>query len=125
MSTPFRERFDVHARSAIYAKTRTRHPEHIPAILERGCDTLPHVDREKFLLPSTLTGAQLQYVIRRRLRLNKEQALFLVCNGLIVPSDCTARELYARHHDPQDKLLYITYTAEHAFGGPTIAQTSM
>ena len=113
---PFRERVDLAARVDIGAKARERHPDHVPAILERGGVDAPPIARQRYLLPATLTGGQLQYVVRRRLRMQKEDALFLFCGERLVPPSATARELHARHKDPDDGLLYVRYALEHTFG---------
>lgn len=94
------------------------HPSHVPVILERGGTDAPAIDKERLLVPPDLTGSQLQYVVRRRLKMGREQALFLLCCNRLVTSSDSARELYAKHQHVDDGLLYITYTLENAFGAP-------
>ena len=50
-----------------------------------------------------------------RLQMTKEQALFLCDRRLIAPAT-TARELYDKHKNPDDGLLYVTYSLENVFG---------
>ena len=115
---PFQARLDLESRREIGDRARMKHPTHIPAIIERGGKDAPHIDKERFLLPLDLTGAQLQYVVRRRLKMDKEKAIFLFCgNNYLISSAATAKDLYARHKDPQDRLLYIKYSLENTFGG--------
>lgn len=114
-SLPYRERTPLAERAAASARARAQHPDHVPALLACRGDA-PRLDREKFLLPHALTGAQLQYVVRRRLRMDNREALFLLCNDRLVPAAATARELDAQHRDPDDGFLHVTYALEHAFG---------
>ena len=114
---PFRQRLGVEDRREVCERAKKAHPTYIPAILERGSLDVPAADKIKYLLPPDLTGAQLQYVVRRRMRMAKEQAFFLFCGEkCLVGAHETARQLYARHRDPEDGLLYITYTTENVFG---------
>ena len=112
----FRDRLDLSSRLAVCEHALRKYPSHIPVIIERGGATAPVIDKQKFLLPPDLSGAQLLYIVRRRLRLDKTHALFLLCNNRIVSPSTTARDLYARHRDAQDGLLYVSYTTENAFG---------
>ena len=56
------------------------------------------------------------YVIRRRLVLPAERALFVFVGSILPPSTVLMRELYAAHRDP-DGFLYLTYSSEASFGG--------
>jgi hypothetical protein len=115
---PFRARHSRIERAHASERARKHHPGHVPAILVRGGRDAPQIDKEKFLLPHDLTGAQLQYVVRRRLRsMPADRALFLMCDDVLVPATTTARELDAAHRDPDDGFLYVTYALENAFGG--------
>lgn len=113
---PYRERMPLVLRATACERARRQHPEHVPAILVRRSKDAPPLDREKFLLPRTLTGAQLHYIVRRRLRMEGEQALFLLCGDRLVPATATVRELEVAHRDPDDGFLYVTYALENAFG---------
>ena len=93
-----------------------RRPTHIPVILERGSDAAPELACERFLFTPTLTGAQLHYVVRRQVKLDPQQALFLLCDGRLIPTHHTVLDLYERYRDPDDGFLYITYALENAFG---------
>ena len=53
-------------------------------------------------------------VIKKRLDLAPDQALFLHCGSLLPASSETMRELYARHD--VDGFLYLAYSGESAFG---------
>lgn len=82
----------------------------------RGGRDTPELDRSRFLVPQDLTLGQLVYVIRRRLSLPAERALFVFCGATLPPSTVLMRELFAAQRDP-DGFLYLTYSSEASFGG--------
>ena len=48
-------------------RTRERHPEHVPCILEHGSVRTPKLDKEKFLVSEDFSVSQFLYVLRRRM----------------------------------------------------------
>ena len=120
---PFRERLTPAQRAAECARVLARRPTYVPAILVRGDHAAPAVDREKYLLPPDLTAAQLHYIVRRRLRMDAREALFLLCGRRRVGGETTVRQLQDAHRDTEDGFLYVTYTLEHAFGALASQQT--
>lgn len=66
-------------------------------------------------MPSDLTAGQFVYVIRKRLKLPAEQAIYLFVNGSIPPSAVLLNALYESNKD-QDGFLYINYSGEKTFG---------
>ena len=113
----FREErsFDERCREA--TRVRGLYPDRIPVICEKdpACLTLPAIDKTKYLVPTDLTAAQFLYVIRRRLQLQSEQALFLFGPQRIPPPTEPLSISYHQHRDA-DGFLYLTYSGEHAFG---------
>jgi GABA(A) receptor-associated protein len=99
-------------------KLHERFPDRVPVICEsaggRG-STTPTLDKNRFLVPQDLTVSQLVYVLRKRLCLPADQALFLYCGGTLPPTTLLVRELYSAWRDP-DGFLYIQYAGEAAFG---------
>ena len=85
---PFRS-LPLDERKAHRERGLARRPTHVPVILERSGDDAPELACERFLFTPTLTGAQLHYVVRRQMRLDAEQALFLMCANRLVPAGCT------------------------------------
>jgi hypothetical protein len=79
------------------------------------------IDKKKYLVPSDLTCGQFIYVVRRRLHLPPEQAIYLFCsNGVIPSSSSLMSSLYQDHGDP-DGFLYMKYTGENVFGGTLLS----
>ena len=65
----------------------------------RAKNTLPEMDKKKFLCPSEITVAQFQYVVRKRLKLAPEHALFLIVNNRMPPSSAQLSQVYQEHKD--------------------------
>merc|ERR1711912_78721 len=99
-------------------KILKKHADRIPVICERaeGSD-IPEIDRKKYLVPQELTVGQFVYVVRKRLRLPPEKAIFIFVNG-VLPSTGAAlmSTMYKDYKDP-DGFLYVTYSGENVFGG--------
>merc|ERR1711871_1353510 len=63
-------------------KILKKHADRIPVICEKaeGSD-IPEIDRKKYLVPQELTVGQFVYVVRKRLRLPAEKAIFIFVDG--------------------------------------------
>jgi len=81
--TSYKESLSVEHRREESNRILTKFPERVPVILERSDKSMDiaNLDKSKFLVPSDLTMGQFLYVVRRRLSLPKEQAIFLFCGG--------------------------------------------
>ncbi|RYH29788.1 hypothetical protein EON65_07375 [archaeon] len=73
------------------------------------------MDKKKYLVPSDLTCGQFVYVVRKRLKLPSEKALFLFVNGSIPPTSALMSGIYEQHQD-KDGFLYMSYSEENVFG---------
>ncbi len=81
-----------------------------------GSSDLPALDKFKYLVPGDFTVGQLIYVIRRRMKVAPETALFLYCAAALPSSTTLVQELYAQFKD-LDGFLYLTFQGESSFGG--------
>jgi len=104
-------------RSKESERLRAQFPDRVPVIVEPADERQPPVDKRKFLVPADLTVGQLMYVVRKRIKLPAEQALFFAVADAraIPPAAALISEIFERHADP-DGHLYMTYCTEHAFG---------
>lgn len=96
---------------------RDKYPDRIPCIIERAAsskNSLPLIDKKKFLVPGHMTFGQLILIIRKRIKLDPEQAIFLFVNNVIPPSTQTMDQVYKEHQ--KDGFLLATYAAESTFG---------
>ena len=112
---PFRTRLSADQRRLEYQRIGRHRESRVPAILERGSNLTPPIDKEKFLLPFDLTMAQFAFVVRRRLNMDSSKALFLLVNGCIPPAQMTVHDVYNKNVS-DDGFLYVVYTLENTFG---------
>ena len=62
-----------------------------------------------------MTIGQFVYVIRKRINLKSEQALFVLINNSLQPSNKLLEEIYEDCKD-DDGFLYVIYSSENTFG---------
>lgn len=97
-------------------RIREKFPGRVPVIVERsGRTDVPEIDKHKFLCPGDITLGQFCYIVRRRITLPAEKALFLFVNNTLPTTSMLMRELYSSHADT-DGFLYVSYTGESTFG---------
>ena len=96
---------------------RAKYPDRVPCIVERSgkSKNLPVLDKKKYLVPNDLTFGQFIYVIRKRINIKSDQALFLFIDNTLPPSNCLMSSLYNEYKDATGFLM-ITYAAENTFG---------
>ena len=98
------------------SRIRTKYPDRIPVICERAFGaTISNIDKRKFLVPGDLTVGQFLYVIRGRMKLRPDEALFVFVDGALPQTAATMESIYENHKD-EDGFLYLIYNGENVFG---------
>eukprot|EP00607_Mallomonas_marina_P001047 CAMPEP_0182427252 /NCGR_PEP_ID=MMETSP1167-20130531/16371_1 /TAXON_ID=2988 /ORGANISM="Mallomonas Sp, Strain CCMP3275" /LENGTH=115 /DNA_ID=CAMNT_0024609365 /DNA_START=94 /DNA_END=441 /DNA_ORIENTATION=+ len=114
--TKFKVEHNLDQRKQESERIRNKYPERVPVICEKSDrSNVPEIDKKKYLVPGDLTVGQFMYVIRKRLKLPAEQAIFLFINNTIPPAAAILNQVYDEYKD-QDGFLYITYSGENTFG---------
>ena len=92
----FKREHSLEQRIAESQKIRGKHPDRIPIICEK-VDKSPivDIDKKKYLVPRDLTIGQFICVIRKRLKLAAEMALFLFVDGVIPPGNALLHQVYS------------------------------
>lgn len=114
----FKFNFSFEERSQESFRVTEKYPDRVPVICEKSkiaSYDCPDIDKKKYLVPKDLTIGQFIYVIKKRLKLSNDKALFLFVNNSIAPSAESMNILYRRHKDI-DNFLYVTYSLENVFG---------
>lgn len=97
----------------------SKYPDRIPIICEKSSSTkdndIPTIDKIKYLVPINLTMGQFIYVIRSRMKLRAEKAIFIFVGNTIPSSTSDLQTLYSRYKD-KDGFLYMYYSGENTFG---------
>lgn len=93
-----------------------KYPDRVPIIVSRckNCK-LNDIDKEKYLVPIDMNLGQFIYVIRKRIQLESSEALFIMVNNSLQPSNKLLQEIYENLKD-DDGFLYIQYSSENTFG---------
>jgi GABA(A) receptor-associated protein len=92
-----------------------KYPGRVPIVCERICKNVPELNRTKYLCPMDMSFANFMYVIRRRMKLEPEKALYLFVNDKMIPCSKVLGEIYEKEKNA-DGFLYIRYGGETTFG---------
>jgi GABA(A) receptor-associated protein len=76
---------------------------------------IPDIDKKKYLVPNDLTVGQFVYVVRKRIKLEPEKAIFIFVNNSLPSTASLMSQIYDEHKD-EDGFLYVTYSGENTFG---------
>ena len=89
----------------------------IPVIIEKkNSDKSRHIlDKNKYIMSSDLTLGSVIYIIRKRLNLNPNEAIFIFVDNVLLPNTMVISDIYRQYKDP-DGFLYIMYACENTFG---------
>ena len=107
------EKRDFYVRRRFSEQLRTYYPLKIPIICEKDSNskTLRDIDKTKYLVNFDFTVSQFSFMIRQKLEINKEEAIYLLANGKILIPDADLSDSYESYKE-NDGFLYITYASE-------------
>jgi GABA(A) receptor-associated protein len=114
----FKQEFSFEQRREESTRVLNRYPDRVPIICEKSSAAskdCPEIDKKKYLVPRNLNMGHFLYIIRKRLQLAPEKAIFLFVGNSIAPSTLTINQIYA-YNKEQDGFLYINYSFENVFG---------
>ena len=118
MDFEFKKTNSLEKRLEQLEKIQKEYPDKIPIILERAnkC-TINKIIKTKYILSNTLTMAEFIKIIRGKLELEPERALFFLANGKYsLSSNEDLGQVYEKYKDSQDGFLYMTYSEEIVYG---------
>lgn len=94
----------------------TKYPDRVPVIVEKQeTSDVVDIDKNKFLVPCDLTVGQFVYVIRKRMKMPPEKAIFVFVDNHIPMQSSLMSSIYDQSKD-KDGFLYIKYAGENTFG---------
>ncbi|KHF97726.1 Autophagy-related 8c -like protein [Gossypium arboreum] len=112
----FKLEHPLERRQAEAARIREKYPDRIPVIVERAEKTdVPEIDKKKYLVPADLTVGQFVYVVRKRIKLSPEKAIFIFVKNILPPTAAMLSAIYEENMD-EDGFLYMIYSGENTFG---------
>ncbi|NP_001238323.1 uncharacterized protein LOC100305892 [Glycine max] len=112
----FKLEHPLERRQAESARIRDKYPDRIPVIVEKAeRSDIPDIDKKKYLVPADLTVGQFVYVVRRRIKVSAEKAIFVFIYNTLPPTAALMSSIYEENKD-DDGFLYMTYSGENTFG---------
>ncbi len=112
----FAQEHSLEKRIAEASRIRLKYPDRVPVIVEKAeKSTIPQIDKQKFLVPADLTMGQFLYVVRKRIKLSPDEAMYIFVNNTLPPAAATMAEIYKNNKD-EAGFLTVTYSAESTFG---------
>ncbi|GJJ12479.1 hypothetical protein Clacol_006721 [Clathrus columnatus] len=98
MRSKFKDEHPFEKRKAEAERIRQKYPDRIPVICEKADRTdIPTIDKKKYLVPSDLTVGQFVYVIRKRIKLAPEKAIFIFVDEVLPPTAALMSAIYEEH----------------------------
>uniref|UniRef100_A0A8C4M956 GABA type A receptor associated protein like 2 n=1 Tax=Equus asinus TaxID=9793 RepID=A0A8C4M956_EQUAS len=87
MKWMFKEDHSLEHRCVESAKIRAKYPDRVPVIVEKVSGSqIVDIDKRKYLVPSDITVAQFMWIIRKRIQLPSEKAIFLFVDKTVPQS---------------------------------------
>ena len=112
----FKKLYSKENRASEFLRIRNKYPDRVPIICEKSnSSNIEKLDKKKYLVPNDLTVGQFIYIIRKRLKLSAESAIFIFVKDILPPSSSSILEIYEKYKD-DDGFLYLTYSGENTFG---------
>ena len=114
----FDKKYTFRSRIEEAGRVLAKYPDRVPIIVEKdpACTTVANIDKHKYLVPRTLSMGQFQHIVRKRLKVTPETAIFMFVQGGVLPTATEpVGEVYERLGG-EDKYLKMTYSSENVFG---------
>ena len=112
----FKKKFTLEERQGESARIMDKYPDRTPIVVETTKTSNFKLDKNKYLVPSDLTFGQLIHVIRRRVHLKPEEAVYLfTAKGTLETISALVSSVYNEYKD-EDGFVYFMVSKEETFG---------
>ncbi|RDA89580.1 hypothetical protein CP533_3013 [Ophiocordyceps camponoti-saundersi (nom. inval.)] len=112
MRSKFKDEHPFEKRKAEAERIRQKYADRIPVICEKvEKSDITTIDKKKYLVPSDLTVGQFVYVIRKRIKLSPEKAIFIFVEEVLPPTAALMSSIYEEHKD-DDGYVHISIGLE-------------
>ncbi|KAM7147116.1 gamma-aminobutyric acid receptor-associated protein-like 2 isoform 2-T2 [Macrochelys suwanniensis] len=107
MKWMFKEDHALEHRCVESAKIRAKYPDRVPVIVEKVSGSqIVDIDKRKYLVPSDITVAQFMWIIRKRIQLPSEKAIFLFVDKT-VPQSSTKHDTNSQSSIENVKVAWL------------------
>ena len=89
---------------------KNKYPGRVPIILQTS-----KKESSKYLIPVDLKISEFIYIIRKKIKIDSNKAIFIFIDNMIVPMNQSIGENYNSLKN-EDGFLYVTYSFENTFG---------
>jgi GABA(A) receptor-associated protein len=112
----FQNKYTHEQRKQESDKILIKYPDRLPFIVELD-NQFGIIDgyKSKYLVPKDLTMGQFTYVIRKKIKLSPNKALFLFNNNKIPSTESRMIDIYEENKN-EDGFAYFMVTQENTFG---------
>jgi len=99
-------------------RIKTKYPDRIPIICEVYKDHKNelNLDKNKYLVPGDITIGQFVYIIRKRIKLSPEKAIYLFTERATLPATASLIMSVYKEYSNNDGFLYLNISTESTFG---------
>lgn len=94
-----------------------KYPGRVPVVCEISEEASKSLklDKSKYLIPRDITVGQFIYVLRKRLKLGPEEAMFIFINNLMPATGTLISQMY-EDNKSDDGFMYCIISTENTFG---------
>lgn len=116
-SFKFKIKYDSPYRLLYSQKLCDKYPDRVPVVIEKSSSDkiTKDIEKDRFLVPRSLLMSEFIFIIRKHIKMDQSQAIFLFINNVLVPINKALGEIYHELKDP-DGFLYMKYSCENTFG---------
>lgn len=99
-------------------RIRSKYPDRIPIICEVYSKDRKEIDldKNKYLVPADLSVGQFIYVIRKRVKLKPEKAVYIHTENSVLPATSQIVGNLYKDNKNEDGFLYLIISTESTFG---------
>jgi GABA(A) receptor-associated protein len=110
------ETVSIEETKATVEKLKKKYPNTIPIFITKAPrSTVPEINKNKYIVPDDLTVGQFLFILRKRLNMPPEKAIFIYYKNILPPTGEKMGDLYNKYKH-EDSMLYLTYCGENCFG---------
>lgn len=113
----YRDKIPLQNRKSESDRVLNKYKDRVPVIVEKHSKSYsaPDINKNKYLVPHDITFGQFLIIIRKRIKLCEEQALYAFINNKMPATSDLMISLY-QSNVSEDGMLYINYAIENTFG---------
>ena len=105
-------------------KLRLKYPDKVPVVVkkDKSSKKLKDVGTIKYLVQDHITVGQFIYILRKRIELSPEEALYLYANidksktQYVLSGNDEMITIYNNYKNEKDCILHLIYAGENVFG---------